>query len=54
MSSFVVQPMLLRFTEDKFMLAEPEKKNPAANAIWPYEKIEQVIVRARHLHLDIK
>eukprot|EP01114_Cavostelium_apophysatum_P015389 TRINITY_DN4178_c0_g1_i1.p1 TRINITY_DN4178_c0_g1~~TRINITY_DN4178_c0_g1_i1.p1 ORF type:complete len:482 (+),score=140.25 TRINITY_DN4178_c0_g1_i1:93-1538(+) len=48
-----LQPAFLRLFEDRFMCADANKK-PKEGLIWPYDKIDQLVLRARHQHLDIR
>ena len=51
----IVQPAILRFGEDKFMVVDVDKKvNVNKEQIWSYEKVEEIVMRARHQHMDIK
>jgi len=47
-------PNILRLAEDKFMLCDMENRKAVPGSIWDYSKIEEIVIRARHQHLDIR
>jgi len=47
-------PAILRFTSDKFMSLNAVTKKPEKECNYTYESIDSIVIRARHLHVDIR
>jgi len=54
LSNDFLQPAILRFLEDKFMILDPQTKRTLQKCIWAFEKIECVVLRARPQHIDVR
>lgn len=54
LSNDQLQPAILRFSDEKFMCCDPVEKNPLKNCIWSLDKIESIVIRARHQHCDVR
>jgi hypothetical protein len=49
-----VAPAILRFSVDRATVLEADTKKPLKKCVYPYTEIKQVVMRARHLHVDFR
>ncbi|PRP78924.1 putative synaptosomal-associated protein [Planoprotostelium fungivorum] len=47
-------PVILRFSNDRFMFLNPKDKKPITDTIKSYEQINTILIRTRPQHIDIK